>query len=85
MRREYLPELEKARRQREKTLQEVKDDSTNRLLKDLAIDRAKNPHGPLNDEWDIEEDEDEDDEINIIDRSKLFLVKNELCLVLNER
>lgn len=69
--REYLPELEKARKQREKTLKETKDDSMNRLLKDLAIDRAKNPHGPLSEEWDPEsEDEDDDTELNIIDRSK---------------
>lgn len=69
--REYLPELEKARKQRAKTLQEVKDDSMNRLLKDLAIDRTKNPHGPLHDRWDPEEEEEDDDtEINIIDRSK---------------
>lgn len=69
--REYLPELERARKQREKTLQEVKEDSMNRLLKDLAIDRAKNPQGPLNDRWDPEEEEEDDDtEINIIDRSE---------------
>jgi len=69
--REYLPELEKARRQREQTLRDAKADSMNRLLKDLAIDRAKNPQGPLNETWDPEEDmeEDDDTEINIVDRS----------------
>lgn len=79
LRREYLPELERARQQRQKTLQGFKDDSVNRLLKDLALDRAKNPHGLLNDQWDPEEEEDDDTEINIIDRSELFLPKNELC------
>lgn len=43
----------------------------NRLLKDLAVDRAKNPAGALNDRWDSEgEDEEDDDEGDIIDRCK---------------
>ncbi|KAF9448833.1 hypothetical protein P691DRAFT_791937 [Macrolepiota fuliginosa MF-IS2] len=67
--REYLPELERAKKQREKTLQEIKDDSVNRLLKDLAVDQAKNPRGPLNDRWDPEEEEDDDTEISIVDKS----------------
>ncbi|KAF5347715.1 hypothetical protein D9756_010322 [Leucocoprinus leucothites] len=67
--REYLPELEKARRQREKTLQDAKDDSVNRLLKDLAIDRAKNPQGPLSERWDEDGEEDDDAGMDIIDRS----------------
>ncbi|KAF8151793.1 hypothetical protein B0H34DRAFT_678335 [Crassisporium funariophilum] len=66
---EYLPELEKARAQREKSLQDVKDDSTNRLMKDLAIDRAKNPNSALDDRWDDEEFDDDDGDLNIIDRS----------------
>ncbi|XP_006456559.1 hypothetical protein AGABI2DRAFT_211590 [Agaricus bisporus var. bisporus H97] len=69
--REYLPELEKARKHREKTLKEAKDDSMNRLLNDLTIDRAKNPQGLLSEQWDPElEEEDDDTEINIIDRSE---------------
>ena len=70
--RDYVPELEKARAQREESLQAIKDDSMNRLLKDLAIDRAKNPASALNDRWDSEDEEDVDDEgdINIIDRCK---------------
>lgn len=43
-----------------------------RLMKDLEIDRARNPQGALADRWDPDnEDEDEDDgDINIVDRSK---------------
>ena len=67
--RDYLPELEKARASREKSLQAVKDDSMNRLLKDLSIDRAQNP--ALNDRWDSEEeDADDGDDMDIIDRCK---------------
>lgn len=72
--RDYLPELESARAQREKVLQDAKDDSLNRVLKDLAIDREENPAGALADRWDEDEDEDEeaDDEgeLNLIDRCK---------------
>jgi hypothetical protein len=70
--RDYLPELEKARAQREKSLQAVKDDSMNRLLKDLSIDRAQNPSSALNDRWDSEEEEEDadDGDIDIIDRCK---------------
>ena len=70
--RDYLPELEKARSQREKSLQAVKDDSMNRLLKDLSIDRAQNPASALNDRWDSDEEEDDEGDINIIDRCKFF-------------
>ncbi|EIW77732.1 XPA-binding protein 1 [Coniophora puteana RWD-64-598 SS2] len=71
--RDYLPELERARAMREKTLQDAKDDSVNRLMKDLAVDRAKNPQAAANDRWAEEDEEDEDDgdaEVNIIDRSE---------------
>jgi hypothetical protein len=52
-------------------LQAVKDDSMNRLLKDLSIDRAQNPASALNDRWDSEEEEDADDgDMHIIDRCK---------------
>ncbi|KAJ7825422.1 XPA-binding protein 1 [Mycena olivaceomarginata] len=37
------PELERARKEREKSLQDVKEDSMNRLMKDVAIDREQNP------------------------------------------
>jgi len=70
--REYLPELERARASREKSLQAAKEDSMNRLMKDLEIDRAKNPQGALADPWDPadEDDYEEDGDINIVDRSE---------------
>ena len=68
--RDYLPELEKARAQREKSLQAVKDDSMNRLLKDLSIDRAQNPDSALNDRWDSEEEDADEGDMDIIDRCK---------------
>ena len=46
----------------------------NRLIKDLAIDRAKNPHGPLDERWEEEEEEEEDGDdgdIDVVDTSKL--------------
>lgn len=68
---EYLPELERARAAREQTLQAAKEDSMNRLMKDLAVDRARNPKGALLDRWNpVEEEEDDDTEVNIIDRSE---------------
>jgi hypothetical protein len=72
--REYLPELERARAQRERSLQAIKEDSMDRLMKDLAVDRAKDPAAFANDKWNPEdedgEDEDEDeDDVGIIDRS----------------
>ena len=73
--RDYLPELQKARAQREKSLQAVKDDSMNRLLKDLSIDRAQNPSSALNDRWDSEEEDDDEGDIDIIDRCKSFFLK----------
>lgn len=44
----------------------------NRLMKDLAVDRARNPEAAAADRWDTaaDEDEDEDLDVNIIDRSK---------------
>lgn len=68
---EYLPELERARAAREQTLQAAKDDSVNRLMKDLELDRERNPNAALQDRWDPNEDDDEDDDtdVNIIDQS----------------
>ncbi|KAK0217858.1 XPA-binding protein 1 [Armillaria fumosa] len=68
---DYLPELERARAAREQTLQAAKDDSMNRLMKDLELDRERNPNAALEDRWDPNEDDDEDDDtdVNIIDRS----------------
>ncbi|KAH7912107.1 hypothetical protein BJ138DRAFT_835992 [Hygrophoropsis aurantiaca] len=70
---EYLPELEHARAAREKSLQDVKEDSMNRMLKDLAVDRSKNPEGTLNDRWESDEENDDDDddlEVNLVDRNE---------------
>lgn len=65
---EYIPELERVRAKREKTLQKAKDENMTRVLKDLAIDREKNPVGALADRWDPDEEDDDDGDINIIDR-----------------
>lgn len=47
----------------------------NRLMKDLTVDRTRDPEGAAADRWDPtaeEEDDDDDDlEMNIIDRSEL--------------
>ena len=69
--REYLPELQRAREAREKSLKDLKDDSLSRFMKDLAVDRAQNPAAAAADRWEEEEDEDADDDMdmNIIDRS----------------
>ncbi|KAH9979515.1 XPA-binding protein 1 [Lactifluus volemus] len=71
---EYLPELARVRAQREATLQKQKEDSTTRMLADLAVDRASNPTFSAQDRWnpDEQEGEEEDDggELNIIDRSE---------------
>lgn len=69
---EYLPELERARAAREQSLQDIKEDSINRLMKDLAVDRAANPKAAAEDRWasDEEDDDDEDLEVNLIDRSE---------------
>ena len=67
--------MERARALREKSLQTAKEDSMNRLMRDLAVDRAKNPDAALHDRWDPndegdDEDDDDDGDIDIIDRSK---------------
>lgn len=63
---------------RAKTLQDAKDDSINRLMKDLSVDHAKNPDGVLQDQWDPDNendqgDDEDDGDINIVDRSELYL------------
>jgi hypothetical protein len=70
--REYLPELARVRAQREATLQKQKEDSTARMLADLAVDRASDPNFAARDRWNPDEEEEEEDdggELNIIDRS----------------
>jgi len=67
---EYLPELELARAARDESLRVAKEDSMSRLMKDLVVDRAQNPDAAMNDRWDpTEEEGDDDDDINIVDRS----------------
>ena len=63
--REYLPELERARAARDKSLQDAKNESMDRLSRDLAADKQLNP--ALNETWEEEEDGDEDGEDSIID------------------
>ena len=69
--REYLPELARVRAQREATLQKQKDDSTARMMADLAVDRASDPNFAARDGWNPDEEDEEDDggELNIIDKS----------------
>lgn len=45
-----------------------------RLMKDLAVDRERNPAAAAADRWDPEEEEEEDDgdDIDIIDRSTFY-------------
>ena len=46
----------------------------NRLMKDLAVDRARFPEAAARDRWEQEDDDDDDDtEINIIDKSECAL------------
>jgi hypothetical protein len=74
--REYLPELARVRAQREATLQKQKEDSTARMLADLAVDRASGPSFAAQDRWNPDEEEEEEDdggELNIIDRSASFI------------
>lgn len=70
--RDYLPDLQKARKAKEDSLKAVKEDSVNRMLKDLALDRARDPGFAAQDTWDPEEEDDDDDggDANIIDRSE---------------
>ena len=71
--REYLPELERAKKARDEQLAAVKQESMSRMMKDLELDRAQNPEAAARDRWDPsqeeDEDADEDLDINIIDRS----------------
>lgn len=67
----YLPELERAKAAREASLASVKEESMSRMMKDLAVDRAKNPNAAKLDRWDPnaeEEEDDEDYEVGLIDR-----------------
>lgn len=73
--RDYVPELARARAQHQETLQQKKDESMNRLMKDLAVDRERNPDALVHDQWDAEDEEEEEDggDADIIDRSPYTL------------
>jgi hypothetical protein len=61
----------RARQARDKSLQDLKEDSMNRLMKDINLDRAKNSDAALDDRWTPEEEDGEDngDDLNIINKS----------------
>ncbi|RPD52634.1 XPA-binding protein 1 [Lentinus tigrinus ALCF2SS1-7] len=74
---EYLPELQRARAAREKSLKDLKEESLSRFMKDLTVDREKNPAAAAADRWDPsaeegddDDDDDDDVDVNIIDRSE---------------
>lgn len=69
---DYVPELARARAQHQETLQQKKDESMNKLMKDLAVDRERNPDALVHDQWDAEDEEEEEDggDADIIDRSE---------------
>ena len=54
----------------------MKDESLSRFMKDLTVDREKNPAAAAADKWDPsaeegdDDDDDDDTDINIIDRSE---------------
>ena len=47
----------------------------NKLMKDLAVDRERNPDALVHDQWDAEDEEEEEDggDADIIDRSPYTL------------
>ncbi|KAI0086874.1 XPA-binding protein 1 [Irpex rosettiformis] len=73
--REYLPSLLKAQQERASQLQKAqeaaKQDSLQRMMKDLEVDRTGNP---VDDKWEDDEQDEQDDDgeldVNIIDRSE---------------
>jgi GPN-loop GTPase len=58
----------------------AKEDSLHRLMKDLEVDRAKNPQAAAKDRWTEEEENNDDDDdeldVNIIDRSESLRIFN---------
>ncbi len=73
-----MPELQRTREAREKSLKGLKDESLSRFMKDLAIDREKNPAAAAADRWDPSaedgDDDDDDVDVNIIDRSMCIIM-----------
>lgn len=49
-------------------------------MSDLAVDRAKNPGAAVEERWESEEENDDEDdvEVDIIDRSELSLILSRL-------
>lgn len=79
LRRDYLPELKRVQEAREKTLAAKKEESMSRLMKDLAVDKKRNP-AAFTDRFASDEEEGDDDDgdmsdNDIIDRSSY------LCLI----
>ena len=75
LRSEYLPELERAQAARQANLAALKVDAMDRMMEDLAVDKAANPAAFANDRWDPEEQEEEDvdgEDNDLIDRSMNF-------------
>jgi len=70
---DYLPELRRVQAAREKTLAAKKEESMSRLMKDLAVDKSRNPSAFADRFTSDEEDEDDDGDMSdndIIDRNE---------------
>ena len=60
----------RARKSRDKSLQDLKEDSMNRLMKDVALDRSENPDFAADDGWNPEDEDDDGGDLDIIDKSE---------------
>ena len=60
----------RARKSRDKSLQDLKEDSMNRLMKDVALDRSENPDFATDDVWNPEDEDDDGGDLDIIDKSE---------------
>lgn len=67
----------------------MKEESLSRFMKDLAVDRERNPAAAQADRWDpaqeggiVDEEEEDDDEldVNIVDRSTCVVLPSVPCL-----
>ncbi|EJD00547.1 uncharacterized protein FOMMEDRAFT_112096 [Fomitiporia mediterranea MF3/22] len=75
---EYLPELERMKSEKEAKLNAAKEDSMRRMMADLAVDRKRNPAAFANDRWERDDEDDADDDdidvdandADIVDRSE---------------
>ncbi|OCB87814.1 hypothetical protein A7U60_g5138 [Sanghuangporus baumii] len=59
---EYLPELERVKKEKADRLNAVKEDSMRRMMADLAVDRKRDPEAFDNDRWEREDDDEDDEE-----------------------